>query len=151
MSVDTAMIAEMRRGELDALLVANGTVTPKAVVDFARNPDTALHSVFEWDDSTAGERFREIQASQYIRSVAKVMPVAGSDEPMRVRAFVSLSRDRGTGAYRPVEAVLADPEMYREMLSEAESEFKAFRTKYQHVKQLTRLFVVAESVFKEAA
>ena len=40
------------KDELEQIRNANGGILyPKAVVDFARNPDTDLHSGFEWDDS----------------------------------------------------------------------------------------------------
>ena len=39
-----------------------GLLDPRRVVDYARDPDTALHSKFEWDDSLAAEQRRLRQA-----------------------------------------------------------------------------------------
>jgi hypothetical protein len=151
MSTATVTVAEARRLEIEALVAPSGTVTPKQIVDFARNADTALHGVFLWDDTEAGERYREWQASAYIRGIAKVIPVEGSDDAMRVRAFVSLSRDRGTGAYRPLSVVMEDAAMRDEMLLSAVHEYQAFRVKYQHLKALSRFFDVADAALPRAA
>jgi hypothetical protein len=145
MTTDTMTIAEARRAELESLVGRAGTLAPKAVVEFARNPETALHALFEWDDSLAAEQYRIQQAHAYIRAVATVVPVDGSEDVIRVRAFVSLNRDRGTGSYRSIAVVMEDPTMRDEMVREALSEYQAFRTKYKHLTALAQFFAAADS------
>lgn len=40
--------------------------SPQDIVVFARDERSELHKCFEWDDSIAGERYREIQAQRYL-------------------------------------------------------------------------------------
>jgi hypothetical protein len=49
-------------------LAAGGRLTPNAVVEDARDKDSPLHSVFEWDDAVAADRFRIEQARNLIQS-----------------------------------------------------------------------------------
>lgn len=46
-----------------------GQLTPALVVDAARDPKSVLHSLFEWDNTVAGERYREYQARTLISKV----------------------------------------------------------------------------------
>lgn len=63
-----------------------GTLTPKAVVEDARDPDSPLHEHFDWDDTSAAERYREEQARGLIRQVKVVIEV--DEVVMRVPAYV---------------------------------------------------------------
>lgn len=48
---------------------AGGVITPRAVVDDARNSDSPLHECFDWNDEIAGDKWRLVQARRLIRSV----------------------------------------------------------------------------------
>ena len=56
----------------DAQLVAREiiaigeSVTPEQIVNKARNADTELHKCFDWDDTTAAEKYRLHQARQVV-------------------------------------------------------------------------------------
>ena len=52
--------------QLEKLLAENGAITPDLILDRARDEDHPLHSYFEWDDSTAAEKYRRIQAYQML-------------------------------------------------------------------------------------
>lgn len=52
-----------------AALEHGGRLTPRAVVDAARDPKSALHDQFEWDDTVAAEKWRLDQARDIITSV----------------------------------------------------------------------------------
>lgn len=144
-------LAAVRRQELDALVERHGgTITPAQVVEFAADPGTALHALFVWDDSEAARRYREVQAAQYLRVVMRLIPREG-DEPTAVRAFVSLSVDRGTGVYRPIVAVLSDDEQRAQLVQDAMRELAAFRRKYAHLEELASVFGVIDAAPARAA
>lgn len=66
-------------------------ITPKLVVSRASDKRSPLHSYFEWDNTTAAERYREWQARSLIMKVY-VVPFDNPDsEP--VRAFVNIKSD----------------------------------------------------------
>jgi hypothetical protein len=51
----------------------NGVLTPAAVVEDAKNPESILHEHFEWNDQEAGYKFRLEQARNLISSVKVVI------------------------------------------------------------------------------
>lgn len=142
-----AILSEARRQELDRLFAQfNGSVTPEQVVAFARDPETALHGVFEWDDTEAAARYRVNQAQQYLRVAVRLIE-RPNEEPVRVRAFVSLPSDRGANGYRRTEDVMADPTRRAEILALAEREFRFYRKRFQHLKELSVVFEAADEAF----
>lgn len=123
--------------------LASGKLTARDVLERARDPDSALHRYFEWDDSEAAEKFRLIQAHGLIKR-ARVTIVQASGETAKVRAFVSLASDRVTGGgYRSTERVLASEVLTAGMLATAKLELAAFRRKYG---QLTQLAGVLDAI-----
>jgi hypothetical protein len=138
-----------------------GFVRPSDVVRAARLPRSPLHEFFEWDDSKAATGFRLEQARHLIRRVTVILTYG--DEPISVRAFVSLVGDRGEGSYRSTVTVLGARETREQLLEEALAEMEAFQRKYRHLTEVAevvramartskrlRANVPAESVGREA-
>lgn len=111
-----------------------GLLLPSAVVDFAKDEGTALHSQFEWDDSIAAREHRLAQARHVIR--LHVTIIAADTEP--VRAFVSLSSDRigGGGGYRATADVIENDVQRGIMLADALDELRRVQRKYRGLKAL---------------
>jgi len=120
--------------ELEALRLADGIIHAESVVEWAKdNPESALHSQFEWDDSKAASEYRVWQARRVIAIYVK----AEDGE----RKFVSLSIDRSKGGgYRDVEEVIANDDLRKILVKDALSEFKRVRAKYEHVKELAKVY-----------
>lgn len=130
---ELARIAEMN----------NGVLRQEDVVDFARDPDTALHTQFEWDDTEAARKWRLEQAARIIRLQVRVV----ENTEQTVRAFVSLSVDRTPhGGYRPINAVLGSKELSRQLMRDALAELSAVRRKYQTLKQLNDVWEKLDAV-----
>jgi hypothetical protein len=126
------------KDELDGILEREGTLKPESVVAFARNPETALHSQFEWDDSQAANRWRLEQARNLIRVAVTVLE---DEHQTETRAYVSLKPDRHSGmGYRSTITVLENRDFRKQLLKDALFEFRIFRRKYQEVKELERVF-----------
>lgn len=111
-------------------------VTAKNVVDIARAEDAPLHREFEWDDSIAGERWREEQARTLIRHIVIVQEEKPQTEP--VRAFCHLTVE--SSVYTPTEVILRSASMTEQMLDQAKRELKAFRRKYSGLQALAKIF-----------
>lgn len=128
-----------------ALLTVEGMLHPEDVVAFARDPETALHAQFEWDDTEAAHQFRLEQARRVIRVHVVVDDTDGAAQ--QVRAFVSLSSDRRSGGgYRTFAAVKSDEALYAEMLSDALGQLVGIQRKYQRIKELGRVFRAVDAV-----
>ena len=123
--------------ELAEIAARDGTLKPEAVVAFAQDPNTALHSQFEWDDTKAGHQFRLEQARKVIRVRVRVLPQ--SNEP--VRCYVSLPSDRREGqGYRTLVSVMSDEDRRQELLNMALAEAQQFKRKYEHLSELGDVF-----------
>lgn len=61
-------VSEAARNAVVAL-EKKGRLTPRAVVEAARDPNSPMHACFEWDDSVAGDKWRIEQARRLIRTV----------------------------------------------------------------------------------
>lgn len=129
--------------ELEKVRLAHkGRLHPKFVVEAARDPKSALHDRFEWDDTKAAHAYRLQVASDLIREVT-FLP-KGSDEP--VRAYVSLSSDRlSRSGYRAMVDVLSDKQLKAQLIEDARNELSAFNLRYERLRKVARMV----GLFKE--
>jgi hypothetical protein len=84
------------------------------VIELARDEDSILHKHFTWDDTKAAEAYRKQEARALIQR-CKIRLV--ENEPVEIRAFVSLPTDRENGGgYRLTTYVMGDDGMKDELL-----------------------------------
>jgi hypothetical protein len=123
-----------------------GVLQPSVVVESARDPQSPLHSNFEWDDTQAAHQWRLEQARNLIRVVVRFEQVG--DKAVPVRVFVSLSPDRkgDDGGYRLAVDVFSDAELRRQLLVDARAEMQRFRNKYQSLAELAQVFEAMDRV-----
>ena len=108
-------------------------ITPKAILDFARDENSELHKCFEWDNDLAAEKYRIIQAGNVIR----MLYIVQKDEdtpPVRV-----LSKTSNT-VYQPTRTFLKNQNEYEDLLKRALSELESFRLKYKTLSELEQVF-----------
>lgn len=115
-----------------------GLLQEEDVVSQARNPRSALHDYFIWDDTEAATRYRLIQAQELIVRMT-VHLVESSNEPQRMYVSLTSDRDKG-GGYRYVMDVLSDKARYARLLADAVAELQAFQRKYDQLKELKPIF-----------
>ena len=121
----------------------------RAVVDFARDPKTALHAKFQWDDGKAADEYRLWQAREIISVAVRVI---GSD-PTPIRTYVSLTDDRARkgGGYRAIVDVLSDQTLRKRMIAQALAEYTALGEKYERLKELQPIRKAVQQVTKQAS
>jgi hypothetical protein len=126
--------------ELEALEKRDGVLYPERVVEFAKNPKSALHEKFCWDDTEAAKQYRIYQARQIIRVTVRMVQLPAHLEPVGVRAFVSLPDDRKVGGgYRSIAKVLSDDDLRQQLLKSAKEELAVFRRKYRDIAELSEV------------
>lgn len=124
-----------------------GVLRPEAVVEFAKNPKTALHSRFEWDDSAAAHEHRIWQARQVIR----VYVIHEPRVEQEVRVFVSMQQDREAGGgYRRLTQVMSDKDRREMLLREALRDLHIFQRKYAVLTEFAQLFDIARTIEQKA-
>lgn len=131
--------------ELETIAKVNGGILrPADVVKFAEDPETALHSRFEWDDTEAAHAYRLWQARAVIKVHVEVLPQGKTE----TKVFVSLPSDRHSigGGYRLTVDVMSEEEQRREMLTEAKRQFQYWRKRYQQLNELAPVFAAMDKV-----
>lgn len=140
------------RQELELIRVKNkGLLCPHDVVKFARDPKTALHDKFTWDDTKAAEEYRLWEARTLIR-VAVIVEENTSEE---IRAYVSMTDSRGKeGGYRAMVEVMDNKALRDRMLQDALDDLNFFRNKYNSIRKILDInpvFVAIDEVLPQPA
>ncbi len=100
---------------LARLEAKHGRLTPLMVVDDARDPKSPLHAEFEWDDSLAGEKWRQQQARVLIHSVRVETTI--DETVVRQIAYVrDPNCESDEQGYVSVQRLKMDPKSAREAL-----------------------------------
>ena len=145
-------LSERRKQELAAVAAQHpsGLLVPLDVVEYARDPETALHSAFQWDDGKAAESWRLEQARQLIRVTIEVRQV--DNEARTLPMYVSIAGDRAkdNGGYRTLASVLTDADLRAQMLETSKMEFVALRNRYRMLQEWAAVFEAIDHVTAEA-
>jgi len=124
-----------------------GAITAKKVVKEARPKKSPLHPLFEWDDSAAAKEYREMQAQQILVQLVVVQENGKNDEPVRVRAFVSVEEREGVH-YTTFERAMSKPRLRQQLLLRALAEINIWRQKYKELEELSAIFEAIASTAK---
>ena len=121
------------RDSLQRVYDEHGQLTPRLVVDLARDPNHELHNRFEWDDSVAAEKYRLDQARDLIRKV-RVVYKEGDEQnpPQTIRAYHSLPDGDGH-AYRSTDEIVRDPLLTKMLLAQMERDWKDLHRRWSHM------------------
>ncbi len=121
-----------------------GEVTCENLLDSARPEDSVIHSLYEWDDSAAAEKYRLEQSRKIIGNLVRVTVVESSkpEEKKIVRAFVNVSEQKGVekAIYIDTETALSQEKTRAIVLRNALSELIAFKKKYKNFHELASVF-----------
>lgn len=111
-----------------------GVLKPKAVVNEARLESSPIHDLFDWDDSSAAEKYRENQAMHLIASVR----VEYNDKEVDAYYNIQLETVPQKGYYS-LDQVVSSEEIYQDVLRQAVKELKYWHDKYKQIKELAGL------------
>ncbi len=132
---------------LERLNDQHGMLTTEIILAAAEDEDSPIHAIFEWDDTEAARLYRLDQASAMIRAVV----VVHENRPP-VRRFVHVypiekdGCEGGGRGYVGLEEALREPAYCRQLLDEAYSELRHFRTKYDTLKELAGVHAAIDAV-----
>lgn len=127
-----------KRGEiLQALKILeeknNGILTPYEVLDEAKDENSPLHTAFDWDNQRAGEKYRLMQARMLLSTVKVEYLGEKSDAYYNAKVEVGGQEVRG---YFPVETVMSDEQVHKEVLRQAVRELEYAQKKYNYLKEM---------------
>lgn len=129
-------LTKKQKRELGELKSKSGNLKAEEVVEFAKDPKTALHKRFTWDDTKAAAKWRLEQA----RGIIRVYVIVHAETQKKCKAFISLSPDRGKAGYTDMETIMCSPRKREQMLQDALAELRILKTKYAHLTELSHLF-----------
>ena len=135
-------VAGLYKG-IDAQTVAeeiNGigdNVTPKQIVDRARDESSELHKCFTWDDAIAAEKYRLTEARQIIRCLVKEKSPDDNKDAPPIRVFYKT--DNGEG-YKSTQFIIKREDEYQALLARAMDELRSFKRKYAMLEELHEIF-----------
>lgn len=119
--------------------IGNTQITPREIVEKARNENSELHKCFEWDDTKAAELYRIEQAKTVLRLLVVVNKP--KDEPVRVYQITS---EKNT--YQPTKLFLQQPDEYQILLKRALEELQMFQKRYSQLAELETVFEAIDSL-----
>lgn len=107
-----------------------GEITPEDVLEDAKNPNSPLHSFFEWSDSAAAHQHRLQQARGLIRSVVAIY--VQPDRPaVRTRAYVNVQKPGEPRHYREASHALSQAATRDVVLKRALEELIGWQRRYK--------------------
>lgn len=130
---------------------SGGSLTDDVVVAAAKSKRSAIHNLFEWDDTKAAEEHRRSQARTLIRAIE----VTYKETPKSpVRAFQVMqkvsAKEQERTSYSTTEAVMSDPVSRDQLIATAIREAMAFRRRFKHLHELRPLFDALDQVIETA-
>lgn len=120
-------------------------VKPEQVLDAARNEGTELHKCFDWDDSSAAEKYRLYQARNVINHLIVVKREVEDDEskPIQFRVMLKNESDKDSG-YKQTLVMVRDDDEYRKLLEQAYKELHSFKQKYSCLSELAEILALID-------
>lgn len=121
-------------------------LTAANVVEASRAKDAPLHNEFEWDDSVAGERWREQQARVMIADL--VIKVEEVPNAPTVRAFVKVEPVEPN--YENIRTVVMSEDKTQALIEIAKGELESFKRKYRDIEEFSALFKEIDKIIEAA-
>ena len=113
-------------------------LNPQAVVDYARmHTESELYNVFDWDDTTASEKWRRHQAGIVITSIR--VEIVKDNEKKTNRPIKAFVHTRKLENYEPIEVVIQDTDKYQLLLEKAYKELNGVKDRYTELSEIQEL------------
>lgn len=128
----------------------NGAITPRDTVDVAEDINSPLHDYFDWNDETAGAKYRLYQARQLINHLIVVVETEGGETEQKAYLNVSVVSDgKVEPIYVTIEQALTDKEFRNQILAKAIREVEYWQQKYIKYNELVQIFKAIETTRKD--
>ena len=140
---------------LEKIEKSDGMVTSKSFLDYSRPEDSETHSMFEWDDSVAAEKYRLSQSGKIINQLsveviyeesvpADISINVEEQVPAKrqfVSAFVNVERKsiKQSAVFMNVQEALRNEHTREMVLENAKSELESFKRKYGNLVELSEV------------
>ena len=129
--------------ELD-IIEKNDELTAEKVVNYARNKDTYINQMLEWNDSIAGEKYRQQQASSIIGGIRVKFIKDDNDEKdekeeIEARVFVTTETEKRKSKFKNIFSLTEELDQYALELKSAYKELNSIKRKYKGIVEIQEL------------
>ena len=100
---------------------------------------------FDWDDSSAAEKWRIQQARFVCNSFTVVVETTKGEE----KAYRLVQHDHDEKVYRPVTFTVRNEDQYESLLRKAKAELAAFKNRYQSIVELENVIEEIDRVLNQ--
>lgn len=119
-------------------------VKPEQVLDKAKDSNSELHKCFDWNDTSAAEKYRLIQARDVIRHLIVVKHDDEDErEPVQFRVMLKNERTQESG-YKQTIVMVKDDDEYKKLLNQAYAELHSFKQKYSCLSELADILALID-------
>ena len=133
-SVDANVVG----GVMEMLEERDGSASAETFLEASRPEESETHSLFEWDDSVAAEKYRLDQSRRTINDL-RVVYVTPQKKEVKVSAFVNVNEKLDRASYESITHALSDEGKREIILNRLRGELDAFVTRNQHIEELADL------------
>lgn len=130
--------AQIAGEHIQKLADEHGEITPRILLEDARQEGSVLHSCYEWDDTKAAEKYRFHQSKLIIANLT-VVSINDSEEIRPTNAFITINERNERASYVSVVQALSNKETKEQVIRNAKAELNMFKRKYQNLVDLSKL------------
>jgi len=140
-SVKFPVEAQKAGEEFERIEGTYGMVNPVTVVEESIPEKAVLHECFEWDNSKAGQKWREQQVRVILGNLVTVYMSENEVEHIG-RTFVNVATESEdfSRSYLSMSNAISNKDYRKQLLDTAKREFESFRRKYRDLKEFAKIF-----------
>ena len=113
----------------------DGIVTREAFLDASRPEDSPTHSMFEWDDAVAAEKWRLDESRKIIVALQVTYDEESKSGTKDVSAFINIKSER-KAEYRNIIDALSDQESRALIIERINRELDQIIERNKHIEEL---------------
>lgn len=124
--------------------------TVHEILEMARNENTEIHKLIEWDDKIAAEKYRIVRIRHIVRDIQITHICTGKKKKEKIEVPLRMYHNlKGEAGYRPVPKIIQDEDLHKKLLMTARAELDAFRRKYSILSELKPLLEEIDKIIYE--
>lgn len=112
-------------------------ITPDSIVERARDKNSVLHNLFDWDDKVAADKWRKQQARVIVCNLVVKEVKTEKSKPISVRIYHKTDEQK---EYHEFGFFIKHEDEYQKLLNQARKDLNSFKTKYHNLKELKPIF-----------
>lgn len=139
---------------LESIEEKEGKVTSASFLEYSRPETSETHSMFEWDDSIAAEKYRLRQSAAIIGQIeVEIQYIDTQQEASEIQitpvpAFVNVAgkSTRASATFANVVTAHEDSALWKQVMQNALGELNTFKRKYARYKEFAKVISAIEEL-----